>query len=204
MYIPKNMQINDLSSSHDFIDEFGFGVIISGSLTGTHLPFVLRRHEGECGVLYSHCAKANPHWKELENAEVLVIFAGPHGYISPSWYAHAPAVHTWNYAAVHVYGTATLLDDKQTLTSVEAVVSQYEPSLLEKKEIITDEFRDKLLAGIVGMKVELSRIEGKLKLGQLRKKEDQEGVFTALNQSTHLGDQALAQYMQKLNLGTGK
>ncbi|WP_028471104.1 FMN-binding negative transcriptional regulator [Neptunomonas japonica] len=203
MYIPKNMQMSDLSTTHDFIEEFGFGVIISGSLTGTHIPFVIHRNEGEYGVLYSHCAKANPHWKELENAEVLIIFSGPHSYISPSWYAHAPAVPTWNYAAVHAYGTASLLSDKQTLEAVEEVVHQYEPALLEKREIITDEFRDKLLAGIVGIKIELSRIDGKLKLGQLRKSEDQEGVYTALSQSKHTADQALALYMKKLNLGTG-
>lgn len=154
-------------------------------------------------MLYSHCAKANPHWKELENAEVLIIFSGPHSYISPSWYAQAPAVPTWNYAAVHAYGNVTLLNDKQTLEAVEEVVHQYEPALLEERAIITDEFRDKLLAGIVGIKIELSRIDGKLKLGQLRKKEDQEGVYTALSQSNHLADQALAQYMKKLNLGTG-
>lgn len=203
MYIPTNMQMSDLSTTHDFIDEFGFGVIVSGSLTGTHLPFVLHRDEGRNGVLYSHCAKANPHWKELDNQEVLIIFSGPHSYISPSWYAHSPAVPTWNYAAVHAYGTVSLLDNTQTLDAVEAVVNKYEPDLLVKKSIITDEYRDKMLLGIVGFKVELSHIEGKLKLGQLRKKEDQLGVYEALSQSNNPEGQALALYMKKMNLGTG-
>lgn len=203
MYIPSKMKMNDLSIAHDFIDDFGFGVIVSGSLTGTHIPFILKREEGESGVLYSHCAKANPHWKELQNAEVLIIFSGPHSYISPSWYAESPAVPTWNYAAVHAYGTATLLDDQQTLAAVEAVVHKYEPALLEKREIITNEYRDKLLAGIVGIKVELTRLDGKLKLGQLRNKEDQAGVYQALTQSKKPEDQALANYMEKLNTGTG-
>ncbi|SFF98638.1 FMN-binding negative transcriptional regulator [Neptunomonas qingdaonensis] len=140
MYIPSNMKMDDLSTAHDFIDEFGFGVIVSDSLTGTHLPFVLHRDEGDNGVLYSHCAKANPHWKELDNKEVLIIFSGPHSYISPSWYAQSPAVPTWNYAAVHAYGIVSLLDDKQTLDAVEAVVGQYEPGLLIDKNIISDEF----------------------------------------------------------------
>ena len=203
MYIPGNMKMDDLSTAHDFIDEFGFGVIVSDSLTGTHLPFVLHRDEGDNGVLYSHCAKANPHWKELDNKEVLIIFSGPHSYISPSWYAQSPAVPTWNYAAVHAYGVVSLLDDKQTLDAVEEVVGQYEPGLLLEKNIITDEFRDKMLPGIVGLKVELSHIEGKLKLGQLRKKEDQVGVYNALTQSGNPEDQVLAHYMKKINLGTG-
>ena len=203
MYIPSKMKMKDLSSAHDFIDDFGFGVLVSNSLSGTHIPFILNREEGENGVLYSHCAKANPHWKELKNTEVLIIFSGPHGYISPSWYAESPAVPTWNYAAVHAYGLVSLLDDQQTLAAVEAVVRKYEPALLEKREIITDEYRDKLLAGIVGIKIELTRIDGKQKLGQLRKPEDQTGVYQALAQSGKPEDQALAQYMKKVNLGTG-
>lgn len=203
MYIPSKMKMNDLATAHDFIDDFGFGVIVSDSLTGTHIPFILKRNEGGYGVLYSHCAKANPHWKELQNAEVLIIFSGPHSYISPSWYAESPAVPTWNYAAVHAYGTATLLDEQQTLTAVNAVVHKYEPALLENREIITDEYRDKLLAGIVGIKIELTRIDGKQKLGQLRKPEDQTGVYQALVQSIKPEDQALAQYMKKVHLGTG-
>lgn len=203
MYIPSNMKISHLSAAHDFIDEFGFGVIISSSLTGTHLPFILHRDEGGHGVLYSHCAKANPHWKELDNQEVLIIFSGPHSYISPSWYAQVPAVPTWNYAAVHAYGVASLLDDKQTLDAVDAVVNKYEPDLLVKKSIITDEYKDKMLLGIVGIKIELSAVEGKLKLGQQRKKEDQIGVYNALRQSSSPEDQALALYMKKINLGTG-
>ncbi|MDA9556653.1 FMN-binding negative transcriptional regulator [Vibrio sp.] len=203
MYIPNNIKIDDRSIAHDFINEFGFGVIVSSSLTGTHIPFVLRDDEGENGVLYSHCARANKHWKELDGSDVLVIFMGPHSYISPSWYAQSPAVPTWNYSAVHVYGKVTLLNDKQTLEAVEEVINQYEPNLLVKKDVITDEFRDKLLSGIVGFKIEISDIECKLKLGQQRKPEDQSGVYNALLHSSNLDAKNLAQFMKKLSLGTG-
>ncbi len=84
MYIPNNIKIQDITKAHDLIDEFGFGVLVSGALEGTHIPMVLHRNEGDYGVLYSHFAKANPHWKVLEGQEVLVIFSGPHSYISPS------------------------------------------------------------------------------------------------------------------------
>ncbi|MBD5770354.1 FMN-binding negative transcriptional regulator [Marinomonas colpomeniae] len=203
MYIPNNIKMDDLFVAHDFIEEFGFGLIVSSSLTGTHIPFVLHKNEGEKGTLYSHCAKANPHWKELDKAEVLIVFTGPHSYISPSWYAKSPGVPTWNYSAVHAYGVVSLLNDNETLEAVEEVVHKYEPALLAKRDIITDEFRDKLLSGVVGFKIELSRIEGKLKLGQQRAKEDQVGVFNALSNSKNLDDLALANYMEKLNVGIG-
>ena len=183
MYIPSSCKINDISVAHDFINEFGFGVIVSSSLTGTHLPFVLHRNEGEHGALYSHFAKVNPHWQELEGTEVLIIFLGPHSYISPNWYALSPAVPTWNYASVHAYGKVVLLNGNQTLEAVEEVVQQYEPNLLVKRDLITNEFRDKLLSGIVGFKIELSKIEGNQKLGQQRKREDQIGVYNALKNS---------------------
>jgi len=203
MYIPKNVKMNDKSDTHDFIDEFSFGVIVSNSLTGTHLPFVLHREEGEHGVLYSHCAKANLHWKELDGEDVLIIFSGPHSYISPNWYAKSPAVPTWNYASVHAYGKVSLLNDSQALEVVEEVVHKYEPELLIKRDVITNEFMDKLLSGIVGFKIELSNIEGKLKLGQQRNREDQVGVYNALKNSEGLGARSLAQYMEKQSLGTG-
>lgn len=203
MYTPNSLKINEIKEQHDFIDEFGFGLIVSSSLNGTHIPFVLHREEGEYGTLYAHCAKANPHWKELDQSEVLIVFSGPHSYISPSWYAKAPGVPTWNYAAVHGYGTVSILNNEGTLDAVEEVVEKYEPSLLVKRDIITDDYRDKLLGAIVGFKIELTRIEGKLKLGQQRSNEDQQGVYSALSHSTGLDQQALASYMKKLNLGLG-
>ena len=195
--------MDNLSVAHDFIDEFSFGLVVSNSLTGTHLPFVLHKNEGEMGTLYTHCAKANSHWKELDSTEALIVFTGPHSYISPSWYAKSPGVPTWNYSAVHVHGTVSLLNDSETLDAVEEVVHKYEPELLVKRDIITPEFRDKLLSGIVGFKIELSTIEGTLKLGQQRTKEDQIGVFKALSNANDLGSRALANYMNKINLGVG-
>ena len=203
MYIPSNIKVDDISIAHNFISEFGFGVIVTSSLTGTHIPFVLRNDEGEKGVLYSHCARANKHWKELDGSDVLIIFMGPHSYISPSWYAQSPGVPTWNYSAVHVYGKVSLLNDTQTLEAVEEVVNKYELDLLVKRDIVTDEFRDKLLSGIVGFKIKISDIECKLKLGQQRKPEDQSGVYNALLNSSDLDAQSLAQHMKKLSVGTG-
>jgi transcriptional regulator len=202
MYIPNTFKMTEITHKHQFIDEFGFGVVISSAdeLLGTHLPFVLHADEGEQGVLYTHCAKANPHWKDLEGQNVLVIFTGPHGYISPSWYTTKPAVPTWNYVAVHAYGVATLLDPEATLKAVDQVVEKYEPQLLAKRDIVTDQIKHKMLAAIVGFKIELTTLEGQLKLGQNKSKDDQTGVLNALNNSNNLNDLMLSSYMQKMDL----
>ena len=127
MYIPNHFKMNELFECHHFIKEYSFGIIINTTLTGSHLPFILNKSEGEFGTLYAHCARANPHYKEFENNEVLIIFNGPHSYISPAWYAQSPAVPTWNYAAVHAYGKVTLLDKNATLNTVNNMVKNYEP-----------------------------------------------------------------------------
>lgn len=193
----------EIADKHRFIAEFGFGVMISSedNLSATHLPFVLQTDEGEQGVLYAHCAKANPHWKNIEAAQVLVIFTGPHSYISPSWYSSKPAVPTWNYTAVHAYGIASLLDPQETLKAVDQVVEKYEPQLLIDQDIVTEPFKHKMLAAIVGFKIELTKLEGQLKLGQNRSKNDQAGIYDALNRSSSYEDLALAKYMQKLGMG---
>ena len=195
--------MTDIVHKHQFIHEFGFGVVVSSAdtLTATHLPFVLHAEEGEQGVLYAHCAKANPHWKSLEGQNVLVIFTGPHGYISPSWYTSKPAVPTWNYTAVHAYGIASLLNQQDTLKAVDQIVEKYEPQLLVERDIVTDQIKHKMLAGIVGFKIELTKLEGQLKLGQNRSQDDQTGIYNALTGSSNLGNLALAKYMQHLNIG---
>ena len=202
MYIPNKFKMTEINTKHKFIHEFGFGVIVSSDdgLSATHLPFVLHADEGEQGMLYAHCAKANPLWKNLDGQKVLVIFTGPHGYISPSWYTSKPAVPTWNYTAVHAYGVASLLEPHQTLEAVEQVVEKYEPQLLVERDIVTDQIKHKMLAAIVGFKIKLTKLEGQLKLGQNKSKDDQTGVLNALSNSNNLNALMLSSYMQKMNL----
>lgn len=203
MFIPNSFVMHSKTEKHQFIHDFAFGVLVSGSLTGTHLPFSLCEKEGENGVLYTHCAKENPQWKELDNADVLVIFSGPHNYISPSWYTKGPAVPTWNYAAVHVYGKVSFLNNEETIDALDDVVKKYDPELLVSRDILTDKLKERLLPAIVGFKIEITAMEGQLKLGQQRTKTDQQGVYHALSHSDHLEDRALAEYMKKINVGLG-
>lgn len=203
MYIPSALKMETTQETHAFINEFGFAVVISDPLEASHLPFILRPDEGDLGTLYSHFAKANSQWENIDGKEALVIFSGPHAYISPSWYAKPPGVPTWNYAAVHVYGVVEVLTSNGTLEVVEATVNKYEPSLLDKRDIITDEYRDKLLRGIVGFKLTISKIEGKLKLGQQRSLEDQSGVVKGLQSSDDHDSRGLVNYMLRKAVGAG-
>ncbi|MCM0148660.1 FMN-binding negative transcriptional regulator [Photobacterium galatheae] len=203
MYIPKNMIMRDKSAISAFISEHSFGLLVSSNLNATHLPFVFEENEAEMGVLYGHFAKANNHWKALENERVLIVFNGPHAYISPTWYHHTPAVPTWNYAAVHCYGTVQLLDDAQTEQHLQTLITQHEAELHENKNIMPDEFRHKLKQAIVGFKIVIDEIQAKDKLGQHRKPEDQQGVYLALNESQNPDANALAGYMKKRETGLG-
>lgn len=195
--------MSDAAQCQNFIKEFGFGVVVSNDLTGSHLPFILKQNEGQLGTLYTHCARANPHWKTLENEEALIVFSGPHSYISPRWYSTSPAVPTWNYVTVHAKGKVTMLSDSETLRAMGELVIKYEPELAITKNIITDEYKQKLLAGLVAFRIEITQLQGKQKLGQQKPASDQKGVYQALANSQNINDNALANYMEKVNLGMG-
>tara|TARA_R110002167_G_scaffold16689_4_gene64861 strand:- start:503 stop:1120 length:618 start_codon:yes stop_codon:yes gene_type:complete len=204
VFIPKNMLMNDLTEKHDFIEQFGFALLVSEDLEVTHLPMTLVTEEGSLGVLYAHMARANPHWRTLNKQKVKVVFNGPHAYISPSWYATGPAVPTWNYAAVHVSGQATSLDDVQTFQAVQALVNQYEPALLNNEALMPADYQHKLATAIVGFKIEIQQIEGKLKLGQHKSVADQQGTVTGLQSSQRSDSSALLAYMQQTGIGVGR
>ncbi|MGS2721257.1 FMN-binding negative transcriptional regulator [Paraglaciecola aestuariivivens] len=205
MFTATPYKMTDSQQQLKFIQQFGFGIVFSSgqSLIATHVPFVLKANEGKQGVLFSHLAKANPQTKELDNNQVLVVFSGPHAYISPNWYTQKPAVPTWNYSAVHAYGKAKLLTPEATLASIDDLLAHYEPNLLNQPEVVSPAHKERLLAGIVGIKIEIHNLQGQHKLGQDRKQADQQSIFQQLTQSQHLHDRALAEYMQAENIGMG-
>ena len=204
MYIPKNMKMENQNEIFQFLETFSFGTIVSEPLEATHLPFYLNREVGEFGTLYSHMARVNPHWENSQNCSVLIIFSGPHCYISPSWYENKPAVPTWNYAAVHVYGQLEILESEETQSVLDNIVSKYEPSLLENKETMPVDYQQKLSKAIVAFKIKIDRIEAKQKLGQHRRVNDQRGVVKGLQSATDLDSVSMLDYMQRIEVGTGK
>ncbi len=182
MFIPSSFRVDDRDTLFDFIERHGFATLVTdmdGSPFASHVPLLLDR---ENNLLLGHVARGNPHWNVFGSAaESLAIFSGPHAYISPSWYATAPAVPTWNYAAVHVYGVPRLLSAERTYEVVDMTVQKYEGSRpVPWPNEMPVEFRQKLLAGIVGFEMPITRVEGKFKLGQNRSAADQAGMLAGL------------------------
>lgn len=174
MYIPAHFAARDLAALQDFIQTHAFGLMVSGaagaSLIGSHIPFLLDRSRGEQGTLVCHLAAANDQLAALDGQEVLCVFQGPHGYVSPRWYSKKPAVPTWNYMAVHAYGRATVTREPARLRQIVDQLSKvYEPA--EGGWRLDDEpdsFVDAMLRGIAGVEIPIARLEGKFKLSQNR------------------------------------
>lgn len=186
MYVPRHFREDRLDVLHAIIEENSFATLVSSSPDGiiaTHIPFLLRRSGGEYGTLRGHVARANPHWEHLAQGESAVIFLGSHAYVSPAWYASTDRVPTWNYVAVHAYGTPRLIEDDQVLRELVAdTVRRYEDAFERPWDLssITEEKLPALLRGIVGFEIPIRRIDGKRKLGQNRSRADREGMVSGL------------------------
>lgn len=195
--------MSDPNAIADFIARFSFGIIVSSALDAAHIPFIYKPEEGERGVLYGHVAKANKLWRELDQQRVLIIFNGPDAYISSTWYAGGPAVPTWNYAAVHCLGTVSLCDTATTARSIQWLMEKHDPEVLQRDDLMPDDYQQKLLKGVVGLTIKVDTFYAKEKLGQQRAVEDQRGVYHALKNSEQLSARELADYMEARKLGTG-
>lgn len=205
MYIPEFNLIEDRATSLAFMRANPFAILISSTADGpvaTHLPLLVE----ECGdkvMLRGHFAKANHHWSILESdADSLVIFHGPHAYISPSLYEVRESVPTWNYAAVHVYGKARLIKE---ITGAERLladlIAQFDSAYYQEWQTFSGEYRDKMLRRIVAFEFEATRIEAKFKLGQNRTPEEQQNLIEALEHSSDTAASGVASLMRQQKLG---
>ena len=196
MYVPPHFSESDLGHLHEVIRHNAFGVVTSlvdGHLMATHLPFLIDPDRGPNGTLLAHMARANPHSKGFDGVtEALVVFSGPHGYISPNWYEKGPAVPTWNYVAVHAYGVPVLRDDPaETRAHLGQLAAIYEAGR-DRPWRIEDQpadFIDRLVPRVIAFEIPITRIEGKFKLVQNRSAEDRRRVANALRAE---GETALA------------
>jgi transcriptional regulator len=203
MYIPSSFEMNDRTTIFAAIESHPFAALITTRdrhMSVSHLPIWLDRDEG---VLYGHVARANPHWQALESAdELLLLFTGPQGYISPGWYADPQLVPTWNYVAVAVRGRATLLPDPvDARLLVERLSAQHEARFAKPWTIdkLPDSKIAVLLRAIVAFRIDVDRIEAKAKLGQNRAPADIAGAIAGLHASTTpSGEVALADAMQRV------
>jgi transcriptional regulator len=187
VYTPEHFLVDARQELLAFMRQYNFAALVSihnRKTTATHVPLVIREADDRISLL-GHVAKANDHWKSLaDGAEVLVIFTGPHAYVSPSLYESKLAVPTWNYTAVHVYGTPTIIDAEPALR---ALIEISDPGYREQFDELPADFRTKMIAGVVAFEIQVDRLEGKFKLSQNRPIGDQLRVAEAF-EHTELGD----------------
>lgn len=201
MYIPNYFKIQDESVVFDIMERFSFATVVSQHNSepfATHLPLLLNREEK---VLYGHFALANGQWKDAEGQQVLVMFQGPHSYISPSWYETTKAVPTWNYVAIHVYGELKIMTEKsEVFSTLNALVEKYEkPGSPYHLDVVDSDYIEGLNKGIVPFRIKIAKIEAKAKLSQNHPLERQQLVADQLAKSTSENDRELAQLMKKMN-----
>lgn len=202
MYIPSQFRIEDLREMHRVITAAPLAHFVTygaDGLTATPLPFLLDPDEGRFGTLYGHLARANPQWRTGTTDEALVIFSGPDAYISPGWYATkaltGKVVPTWNYVAVHAYGVAEFFDDAARLRDIVTRLTDVHEAGEGAPWAVSDapaDFVAAQLRAIVGVRVPITRIEGKRKMGQNRNDADRAGVTRGLIERGRAADAEVA------------
>ena len=208
MYLPKYFKEERVAVLHELIRARPFATLVTtgpNGLDASHIPMVLDAREGALGILRGHLAKGNPQWKEYAaGSPALAIFAGAHHYISPSWYPsaeeHGKAVPTWNYAVVHAHGPLRLETGKEALFHhVRSLTDQQESGRTPRwgVEKAPAEFIDGMLGAIVGVEMEIVRLEGKWKMSQNRPPQDHPGVIAGLRREGDEDAEEIARWIEE-------
>ena len=193
MYVPTHFDEPRTEVLHALITENPFGTLFTHGKSGldaNHIPFDLKAGEGAYGVLHAHVARANPVWQDVANGdEVLVVFRAGDAYISPNWYPSKHELHkqvpTWNYRVVHAHGRVTIRDDERYVRGLVARLTRTHETSQPRPWKMTDstaDYIDMMLKAIVGVEIEITRLVGKVKLGQNKEVRDIEGAGAALNE----------------------
>jgi len=205
MYVPPHFAPPGTEALHGLIEENPFGILVrsgEGGLDAGHIPFLLDKDHGAFGRLHCHVARANPIWKTSGDGDtVLVIFQTAEAYISPNWYPstheHHRHVPTWNYMVAHAHGRITARDDERHLRGVVGRLAKIHEAAQPRPWKMGDSpqaFIDQMLASIVALDIEITRLIGKFKLGQNRERRDVLGAADALRVQ---GNKAIADAMLK-------
>ncbi|WP_312524977.1 FMN-binding negative transcriptional regulator [Comamonas sp.] len=203
MYNPPQFVETDLSELHRIIEEHPLGMLVTnvaGEIDINHIPFLLDSKQGEHGVLLTHVARSNQIWKQLQDGDqVVVVFRGAAGYISPTWYPGKVETHrrvpTWNYEVAHVHCRVTIRDDEKFLRGMVGRLTKEHEASMPKPWKLSDappDFMQQQLANIVGLEFRIERIDGKRKLNQHHAKADRDGAVEGL---ASVGNHALSQAM---------
>ena len=202
MYVPPAFKDDDLESIRATIRAARLANLVTATADGpiaTPLPLLLDASEGEHGVLYGHVAKANPQWRSAPLGEALAIFMGPEAYVTPSWYATKQetekVVPTWNYIAVHAYGPVEFFQESERLLEVVTRLTNIHEKSRAKPWAVSDapaDFIASQLRAIVGVRIPVTRFEGKRKMSQNRPEADRIGVAAGLAASEKPRDREVA------------
>lgn len=190
MYIPKHFCEDDQAVLQRFIRDHSFATLVNvqedGIPVATHLPFVFEPEPGPYGTLKAHMALGNPQWRTFATErEVLVIFQGPHAYISPSWYETELSVPTWNYATVHAYGRPHIIEDTSELYEhLKILVATHESQFARPWPFqLPMDYVEHMMKGTVAFSMEITRLEGKFKMSQNRSESERARVSAELRAS---------------------
>ena len=184
LYIPKAHLVGDRKLLHNFMDEFPFVDLVTTTptLRITHIPVWLDREAGRYGRIFGHISRQNPQTKAFDGEQPgVIVFHGPHSYISPTWYSKTEVVPTWNFAVVHATGKLKSITDKKALHDLLAtLISKFEGRSKYDFLQIPESYKYGLMGGIIGFEMEIELLEGKFKLGQERSEADKQGVLKGL------------------------
>jgi len=200
MYSPSYNRLENRAELLEFMRDNGFPLLVTGTggtLHASHLPSMVHDRDNEI-VLDMHMARSNPQWKEFFDDEVMVVFSGPHAYVSPRWYLEKERVPTWNYAAVHAYGVAKVIADRKLkYESQRRLVARLDPEWLPRFDALRQEYVDNMLDGIVNFEIGVTRIETRWKLSQNRGRAEQDSIASHLEGSADSSARALAALTRK-------
>lgn len=185
-----------------------FAILISTTDDGpfaTHLPISVRGTDDRL-LLRGHVAKANPHWRYLEQQpHCLTIFHGPHAFVSTANYTTSETVPTWNYGAVHVYGNARLFSSEDELQSMlHELIGTFEPAFADQWASLSEAYRERMLSHIVGFEIAITKLEAKFKLSQNRTPEEQANVIRWLEAAEDTAVSGVSRLMREQGLGLKK
>jgi transcriptional regulator len=207
MYIPPAFAVQDQAALRDLMRRYPFATLVTTAdhvPVATHLPLLIEDRD-EHGVLVGHLARANPQWRSFDgHTDALVIFSGPHSYVSPSWYETHPSVPTWNYMVAHVYGAPTVVEDEVVIRRyLLALIARFESGRPHPYQPSYDEdWLGRMMRGVVAFELPMTRVEGKFKLSQNRDEVDRAHVASALAASASSDERALADWMRALGIAS--
>ena len=200
MYSPPYNRPESRAEVLAFMRANSFPVLVTGTggaLHASHLPVTVHEEGGRL-VIDMHMAKNNPQWREFFDDEALVIFTGPHAYVSPRWYEETERVPTWNYAAVHAYGVPSLVQErKKKHSSQRRLIEGLDPQWLPKFDALSEEYVNKMLDGIVNFSIPVERLETRWKLSQNRGRREMELIAAELDKSRDTPERQLAELMRR-------